>query len=238
MPPRLVHCLQHSERVRPLTVADWARERGLELRVVRVDLEPLPDPRHVQRLVVLGGAMNTDEGDRHRWLHEERRFLRAVVEHRRARVLGICLGSQLLAEVLGGRVGRAAEPEVGWQRIELTEHGRRSPVFGALPASFDAFQWHGDSWQLPPGAELVATSSGCSSQAFSARGRIHGVQFHPEFTFERTRELAATTTDEPRTGAWVQPPEEFLAEPDRFETMRATCMTLLDGALLAPATVA
>jgi len=229
--PIVVHCLQHSERVQPLTVSTWATARGVDLRVVRVDLEPLPGPDTVERLVVLGGGMNTDEADQHPWLDGERAFLAEVLARGRARVFGICLGSQLFAEVLGGSVGRADVPEVGWQRIELTDAGRASRVFGPL-GDFDAMEWHGDAWELPPGATLVATSTGCATQAFSMGERVHAVQFHPEFTFERTTELAATTTDDLTRGGYVQRPETFLADPERFAQLEATCHELLDHALL------
>jgi GMP synthase-like glutamine amidotransferase len=230
----VVHCLQHSERVRPLTVERWARERDVDLRVVRVDLEPLPAPSEVELLVVLGGQMNTDEVAAHPWLDAERTFLREVLDLGRARIFGICLGSQLLAEVLGGSVGRADCPEIGWQQIELTEAGRTSPVFGVLDASFEAMEWHGDAWTLPPGATLTATSPGCGTQAFSFGDRVHAVQFHPEFTYERTTELAATTTDDLPRGGAVQTPDAFLDSPERFEANAANCMLLLDAALLAP----
>lgn len=230
----VVHCLQHSERVRPLTVADWAEDRGVDLRVTRVDLEPFPDPATVERLVVLGGGMNTDEAPTYPWLDHERAFLRAVLDNgRQPRVLGICLGSQLLAEVLGGSVGRAEVPEIGWQRIELTDQGRRHPVFAGLPTAFDACEWHGDAWTLPPGAELLATSAGCTTQAFAIGPRVVGLQFHPEFTVERTRELLATTTDDLGSGPHIDSPDEFVADPDRFARMRALCLQLLDAALLA-----
>src|SRR5689334_18143123 len=109
--PIVVHCIQHAERVRPLTVADWATERDVELRVVRTwEGDPLPEPAAVERLVVLGGGMNTDEHDAHPWLRDERAWLERVAALDRADVLGICLGSQLLAEALGGSVGRAEVP--------------------------------------------------------------------------------------------------------------------------------
>ncbi|MCW2924082.1 MAG: amidotransferase [Thermoleophilia bacterium] len=230
-----IHVLQHAERVRPLTVAEWGAQRGVDLRVVRVDLEPLPSPADVTHLVVLGGGMNTDEAHLHPWLDAERSFLADVLRRGTARVLGICLGSQLLAEVLGGSTGRAAVPEIGWQRIRLTEAGRRSPVFGALPSHFDAMEWHGDAWTLPPGAELTATADGCEWQAFSHGELVHGVQFHPEFTLARTTELAASTTDDLSRGGCVQRPEQFLdaaTAPARFDALREVCMALLDAALL------
>ncbi len=234
MPRPVVHCIQHAERVRPLSVADWAAERDVDFRVVRIDDgDPLPDPAEVERLVVLGGGMNTDQADEHPWIDDERDWLRRVVDIDRAEVLGICLGSQLLAEALGGSVGRAAEPEIGWTRISLTDEGRDDRVFGVLPDAFDAMQWHGDAWTLPPGARLAASSVGCASQAFIVGDRVRAVQFHPEFTHARTTELAATTTDDLTPRGRVQSPEQFLAQPERFDALRALCFRLLDGAFLA-----
>lgn len=229
----IVHCLQHSERVRPLTVVDWAVERGLDLRVVRVDLEPLPPVEEVERLVVLGGGMNTDEHDEHPWLLDERAFLREVIARDVARVLGICLGSQLIVEAIGGSVQRSPTPEIGWQHVRLTDAGRRSHVFSALPDSFHVMQWHGDEWLLPrDGAALAATSDGCANQAFTAGPRVSGVQFHPEFTLERTSQLAATTTDDLAPRGWIQSPDTFLAPVERFVQLRELCLQLLDRALL------
>ncbi|MCW2962110.1 MAG: amidotransferase [Thermoleophilia bacterium] len=223
-------CFQHSERVRPLDVERWATDRGVELQVVRVDLEPLPDPAVVEQLIVLGGQMNTDQVEQHPWLDAERDFLRALVARPTPRIVGICLGAQLLAEVLGGSVGRAEHPEIGWHRLELTPAGQRSPVFGTLEPSFDAFEWHGDAWTLPPGAELTVTGATCATQAFSWDGRVHGVQFHPEFTFARTTELAATTADDLTRGGAVQAAHQFLADPTRFDQLTSKLDTVLDAA--------
>jgi GMP synthase (glutamine-hydrolysing) len=229
----VVHCIQHAERVRPLTVADWANERDVDFRVVRLhDGDELPDPASIERLVVLGGGMNTDEADEHPWIPVERDWLQRVVAIDRAEVLGICLGSQLLAEALGGSVGRADVPEIGWTRIELTQAGRDDRVFGALPPAFDAMQWHGDAWTLPPGAVLAASSPTCATQAFVHGERVRAVQFHPEFTHARTTELAATTTDDLTPRGAVQSADEFLADPARFDALRELCFGLLDRALL------
>lgn len=234
MPSPVVHCIQHAERVRPLTVAEWATDRDVDLRVVRMhERDELPDPARVERLVVLGGGMNTDQSEQHPWIPVERDWLRRVVAIERAEVLGICLGSQLLAEALGGSVGRSGVREIGWTRIELTPGGRDDRVFGALPAAFDVMQWHGDAWTLPPGATLAATGDGCATQAFVYGGRVRAVQFHPEFTHARSTELAATTTDDLTPRGFVQSPEQFLADPARFDALREVCFRMLDRALLA-----
>ena len=93
-------------------------------------------------------------------------------------VLGICLGAQLLAHALGAHVGRNPVKEHGWHQLTLTEAGRADPVLAALEGQ-EVCQWHGDTFDLPPGGELLATGETCRHQAFRV-GRAYGVQFHPE----------------------------------------------------------
>ena len=226
-----IHCIQHSERVRALDVERWATSRGVDLRIVRADLGELPAADDVRDLIVLGGEMNTDEAAKHPWLDEERELLRALLARAEVRIFGICLGSQLLAEVLGGSVGRAQHREIGWHQATLTEAGRASRVFGSLEPTTDVFEWHGDSWTLPDGATLTLTGATCATQAFEWDDRVFAVQFHPEFTYARTRELAATTSDDLESGERaVQRAEEFLADPRRFDRSQQLLDTLLDGA--------
>jgi GMP synthase-like glutamine amidotransferase len=228
----LVHCFQHSERVRPQGVIAWAARRDVELVVTRVDEQPLPAATDVSRLIVLGGQMNTDDVAEHPWLEAERALLGELTANRDVRIFGICLGSQLLAEALGGAVAHAPAQEIGWHAMRRTARGAASRVFGGLLERFQAFEWHGDTWSLPPGAELAVTGDNCATQAFAWEDRVYGVQFHPEFELERMRELAATTTDDLSVGGSVQTAEQFLARPERFAGNAALLDTLLDRALL------
>jgi GMP synthase-like glutamine amidotransferase len=229
-----VHCLQHSDRVRPLGVAAWAARRDVELVVTRVDERPLPAADGITRLVVLGGQMNTDDVAEHPWLDAERMLLGELLARPDVRIFGICLGSQLLAEALGGAVTHAPAREIGWHALELTAAGAASRVFGGLPATFEAFEWHGDTWSLPAGATLTVTGATCRMQAFAWEDRAYGVQLHPEFELDRMRELAATTTDDLTVGGSVQTAVEFLARPERFAANVALLDVLLDRALLEP----
>jgi GMP synthase (glutamine-hydrolysing) len=228
---RRIHCIQHSERVRPLDVERWAASREVDLVVVRADLGELPAPDEIQDLIVLGGEMNTDQREQHPWLDQERALLTALIARDEVRIFGICLGSQLLAEVLGGHVARAEHREIGWHRVDLTEAGRNSRVFGTLAPSTDVFEWHGDSWALPAEATLTMAGSTCTTQAFEWKDRVFAVQFHPEFTYARTTQLAATTTDDLDTGEIaVQTAEQFLADPAKFDASRDLLDSLLDAA--------
>jgi GMP synthase (glutamine-hydrolysing) len=126
-----------------------------------------------------------DEAD-HPWLVEEKRLLREAVEADTP-VWGVCLGAQLLASALGARVYRGEEPEVGVLPVHLTSDAADDPVFGGAPSSFPTLQWHGDSFDLPEGAALLASSPAYPNQAFRV-GRSYGLQFHIEVPLELATE--------------------------------------------------
>jgi len=141
--------------------------------------EPPRDPHTYDAVMVFGGAMHTDQEDRHPWLTPEKALLGELVE-REVPVLGVCLGSQLLAEAAGGTARRAPRPEIGWHRVEVTDEGARDPLLAALAPSFEAFQWHSYEFTPPPGASALARSVACL-QAFRL-GNAVGIQFHAEVT--------------------------------------------------------
>jgi GMP synthase-like glutamine amidotransferase len=130
--------------------------------------------------MVFGGAMHVDQEDAHPWLRAEKDLLRDLLG-RRLPMLGICLGSQLLAEAAGAIPRRARLPEIGWHPIELTPDGARDPLLGALPRRFEGFFWHSYEAPLPPGGIALALSHVCL-HAFRLDGAVWGLQFHPEVT--------------------------------------------------------
>jgi len=149
-----------------------------DARIVRTFAgEPVPDESDA--LVVLGGGMGAYEQDRLPHLRDEIRLLRRCVEQEKA-VLGICLGSQLLAAALGGEVAPAPVKEIGFYRVRLTPQAREDRLFGSAPESFVAFHWHGDAFTLPQGAVPLASSTLTPLQAFRFGARAWGVQFHLE----------------------------------------------------------
>jgi GMP synthase (glutamine-hydrolysing) len=179
--------LQHIACEPPAAFEDELRSRGLDL--VRVELDegdPLPDWREFPAIVVMGGPMGAYDESDHAWLVEEKRLLREAVEAD-VPVWGVCLGAQLLAAALGARVYRGEHPEVGLLPVELTSEAAADPVFAGAPASFPTLQWHGDSFDLPDGAKLLASSPAFPNQAFRV-GRSYGLQFHLEVTPELATE--------------------------------------------------
>jgi GMP synthase-like glutamine amidotransferase len=224
-----IRCLQHVPFEGPAAIADWAADRGHSLAIThlyRGDGPPSPDA--FDRLVVLGGPMGVGDEAEHRWLPAEKELLRRSVDAGKS-VVGICLGAQLLAEVLGGRVYRGAHKEIGWFPIELTDPALACPAFAGLPRRLEVFHWHGDTFDLPVGALHLAASEACVNQAFCYGDRVLGLQFHLESTPESVRAIMTNCADEIVPAAWVQDAERMLGVGnDAFAAINATLFVLLD----------
>ncbi|HEX6780518.1 MAG TPA: type 1 glutamine amidotransferase [Solirubrobacterales bacterium] len=153
---------------------------GLHVRTVKpLAGQPLPAHDEVAGAVFMGGPMNVDEVERFPALAAEREWLGGAAE-RGMPVLGICLGAQLLARALGSEVRPGAGPEIGFAPVEIADPG--DPLLGGLAPRSDVLHWHGDVFDLPEGAELLASSERTECQAFRA-GDAWGVLFHPEADF-------------------------------------------------------
>jgi GMP synthase-like glutamine amidotransferase len=134
-------------------------------------------------VMAFGGSMNVDEEDEHPWLRTEKRVLREALD-RGLPILGVCLGSQLLAEAAGAAPHRAQRPEIGWHEVEATAEAAGDPVLGAVGERFEAFQWHSYQSPAPPGAVELARNPACLQGFRLANGRAWGIQFHAEVTAE------------------------------------------------------
>jgi GMP synthase (glutamine-hydrolysing) len=146
--------------------------------------------------IVFGADAQVDQEDALPWLRPEKQLIRELVDAGTP-VLGVCFGSQLLAEAGGAEVRPSARPEVGWHEVELTADGRNDPLLGFLPERFESLQYHYYEWLLPPGAVALARSRVCL-QAFRLRDRpVWGVQFHPEVTESDFSEWLDDWDDEP-----------------------------------------
>ena len=188
-----VLAITHGPSVGPGVFEDAVRAAGHELVEHQLPNAGVLDKRDADAIVVLGGAMHPDEEDRHGWLGSELRYLERQLE-RGTPLLGVCLGSQLIARAAGARVFRAAESEVGWLPVDVTEAGTSDPVASALPPRFDAFQWHHYTHDLPEGAVELAHSPVCL-QAYRL-GRAWGVQFHPEVRAAQVESWLAEDPDD------------------------------------------
>jgi GMP synthase-like glutamine amidotransferase len=153
---------------------------------VRPGVDALPDPAGVDAVVVMGGPMGAYQLGDHPWLGEEIAFLAEVID-RSAAVWGVCLGAQLLAAALGADVHPGPEPEVGVGEVTVTARASTDPVLSGAPETFPALHWHGDTFDLPDGAQLLASTDRYPNQMFR-HGLNYGLQFH----LEASADLAAT----------------------------------------------
>lgn len=228
-----IRCLMHVPFEGPGFVGQWAREKGHPLACTRLfENEPLPAPDAFDLLLVMGGPMNIYEDDRYPWLAAEKACIGSAIRVGK-KVLGICLGGQLVADVLGGPVTRNRVKEIGWFEVAKTIEGRRSRLFAALPENFMALHWHGDAFAIPPGALRTAESRACANQAFAFEDRVVGLQFHLETTRESLDALIENCGDELVAGPWIESAEalrsrpELIAETNRH--MRALLEALAGG---------
>jgi GMP synthase (glutamine-hydrolysing) len=182
--------LQHIACEPPGVYEDVLRERGMEILRVELDEgEPLPELDGIGAIVAMGGPMSVVDEALHPWLADEKRLIAEAVEAE-IPFFGTCLGVQLLAASLGATVSAGETPEVGILPVYGTEAALQDPVFAGLRWPRPTLQWHGDTFALPEGATLLATSPAYPHQAFRVGKRAYGVQFHLEVTDEMAGEWA------------------------------------------------
>jgi GMP synthase-like glutamine amidotransferase len=204
-----ISVLQHAAFEGPGEIAAWAKLHGHEVTVHHLYRgDALPALADFDLLAVMGGEMNIYQYRDWPWLKPEREFIASVLAAGK-RVVGICLGAQLIADALGARVFQNPEYELGWLPITWTNDARA--VFPGLPASGSVLHWHGDTFELPLGAKRLATSEGCPEQGYLIDGKCLAVQFHMEVDPSLVQEFVKSQGDWPE-GIYVQAPKAILSE--------------------------
>jgi len=207
--------VKHVDSEGPGLIELWLRHHQIPYRIVDLWAMPLPPIDPLTHIILLGGPMNVYEEERYPFLRDEGLFIDEAIR-REKRILGICLGAQLMAKSLGARVSKASEKEIGWHDVSLTRLGIRDPLFSGYPRTFPVFQWHEDTFDIPAGADLIVTSNLVPNQAFRLRESVYGLQFHLEVTADMVREW---TKDLESESEGLQPAaptrEKILADTER-----------------------
>lgn len=208
-----IHCLQHSPLPGQTYLPEWAARHGhaWEHTVMSSAGAEPPPIESVDCLVMTGGPMSVWEEQRFPFLREEKRYLGRYLATGKP-VLGICLGAQMLAEVLGARTLPGPHKEIGWFEVRTTSDFRKSNLGGSLPAQFDTFLWHGDTFELPDGALQIARSDAFDCQGFSW-GPALALQFHLEVRPEWVKMLADRDAHELVPAKFVQSLGAVLGRP-------------------------
>jgi GMP synthase-like glutamine amidotransferase len=230
-----VHIIQHVAFEGAGAIGEWAREREHSISVTeQFKRGKLPAVDDFDFLVIMGGPMSANDDAQFDWLAGEKQLIAEALREEKT-ILGVCLGAQLLARVLGARVYPNREKEIGWFPVRLTLQAERSRFFSGLPAKMTVLHWHGETFDLPRGAILVAESDVCRNQAFELDGRVLGLQFHLEVHPQGLERLIENSAGDLAPGPAVQTAMELRASTHLARILRPALYTILDRLAAAAA---
>ena len=189
--------------------------------------QSLPSIHDIDALVVMGGPMGVGDDDEYPWLTLEKEFIESVIK-REIPVLGVCLGAQLIANVLGAKVSKNANEEIGWFPVARTK-GLIDERVENLPISFDALHWHGDTFDIPEGASNFMTSEACTNQGFVYGDLTLALQFHLEMLPSLVQGIYQECGKPEKTGKYIHSLEEMLAPADKFQQAQKTLEGFLEA---------
>ena len=213
-----LHYLQHVPFENPGSILMWAKSNGHDITNTQLyKNDPLPKQQDFDWLVIMGGPMNIYEEDKYPWLSQEKSFIRESIDAGKV-IIGLCLGGQLIADVIGGKVTKNPYREIGWFPVRLDKKIKSSPLFSFFPPQPVVFQWHGDTFSvLPEDAQCIAENDACKQQAFIYKKRVFGFQYHLENTKEIITSLIENCKNEMVPDIYVQTPIEVLAHSEYIE---------------------
>ena len=223
-----LHYLQHVHFENIGSIRPWAEASGMQIHGSRLfNRERLPSVEDFDWLIIMGGPMSVSDELIYPWLRDEKTLIHQAIEQDKV-VIGICLGAQLIADVLGARVRPNDQKEIGWFPIRRTPATERSCISTAIPDGLHVLHWHGDTFDLPRGAVHLWRSEACENQGFLADDRIVGLQFHLEMTPDNLKQLICNCRNEIDGSHYVQEPGIMLSDRQRFLSANSVMDKLLD----------
>lgn len=226
-----LHYFQHNHFEDLGFIGDWAKSNNFTTSVTRFDLKPeLPLIQDFDWLVIMGGAMGVHDSDHYPWILEEIEFIKEAI-HSGKIVIGICLGSQMIASALGARVYKNSEPEMGFWPINFSQEAQQDNVFRHFPANLNVMHFHFDTFTLPEGAILMAKSTVTPVQAFRYNKNVFALQFHSELTESILPVFIKELESEIIAGPLVQNPNEMLQKINYCNVNNETFSKVLDEIL-------
>ena len=211
------HYLQHVPFEGLGSIEPWLKTNGYEITCTRLwESTGFPDLGEIDLLIVMGGPMSVNDEGQFPWLTAEKAYIRSAIESATP-LLGVCLGAQLIASAMGASIYPNSEKEIGWLPIQGINSSKKSQESGFnFPPETTVFHWHGETFDLPSGATLLASSAACANQAFELGSAI-GLQFHLETTPESAQQIVAHCRSELTDGRYIQSESEILsATPEHY----------------------
>ncbi|PKM23078.1 MAG: amidotransferase [Gammaproteobacteria bacterium HGW-Gammaproteobacteria-14] len=219
-----IQVLQHVPFEDLGAMAPWFEERGHEVHYTRLYRgESPPNVNAIDWLIIMGGPMGVHDETEYPWLSAEKALIRRSIDEHKT-VLGICLGAQLIAHVMGAAVTRNREVEIGWFPVSAATDHPLANVFASRPT---VFHWHGDTFAIPTDAIHLCRSEACENQAFLLADKVLGLQFHLETTEQGLADLCADCNQDPGKGQWIQTPTEMASDQNRFQSTQPLMNTIL-----------
>ncbi|MEN0035598.1 MAG: amidotransferase [Cellvibrio sp.] len=211
-----IHSLQHVPFEDIGSMADDFRNRHYSLTTTHwYRGDHAPELGSFDALIVMGGPMGIYDEAIHPWLADEKILIKNAIAAGKI-VLGICLGAQLIADVLGAKVTRNAHKEIGWLPIAINPDAADHPIAQVFARNPNVFHWHGDTFALPPGATHLASSEGCANQAYVYNNQVFGFQFHLETTPASAQALIEHCAEDIDGSRYTQSATEILASREKF----------------------
>jgi len=196
--------LQHVPYETPGCIENWINEKSYSYKITKLfNGETLPEVSGIDWLIVMGGPMSVNDTEKFPWLIDEKHFIREAAGKGKV-VIGICLGSQLIAEVLGSRVYKNAEKEIGWFPVIKSSDRANSPLLKKFNNTETVFHWHGDTFDIPEGSLHTFTSRACRNQCFIYNERVLGLQFHVEVTEDLLESMLVNGLEEIVPAQYIQ----------------------------------
>jgi len=175
-----IHYFQHVHFEGLALIENWAEDRGHVLSATKFYEEhAIPSVDDYDALIIMGGPMSVHDGGTYPWLVEEKKHIKQAIEAGK-HIFGVCLGAQLIADVLGAKISNAPVKEIGWFPIAWSDGAMGHKIISGLNPAMTVFHWHGEQFEIPKGAIHLASSKACETQAFLYKEKVLGLQFHLE----------------------------------------------------------
>ena len=206
-----IHYLQHVPYEDLGCIQDWCTAKRHSVAATKFyEEETLPEMASFDWLIILGGPMSVNDSDKFSWIDKEKQFIEKVIKAGKT-IIGICLGSQFIASVSGSKIDANPEKEIGW--FPILKAGESNLLF-SNSQEYTVFHWHGETFELPKEAKLLASSEACTNQAFMIGDRILGLQFHLEVTEDSLAKMVTFGKSELTSGKYIQQEENILKRND------------------------
>ena len=213
----------------PAMIAEWASERGHELKeyhLYRGDALPAGDA--FDGLIIMGGPMSVHDSAEHPWLEAEKQCIHHAIKHKK-HIVGVCLGAQLIAEAMGAHIQRMEHKEIGWHPIAFSDAIMGHPLIAKLNTAMEVFHWHGEAFTMPEGATPLASSQACAIQGFWHESAILALQCHLEMDETSIARICDACADElDETSPHIQTHSKITRNIKAIPAMRRALFHMLD----------